>query len=268
MGWQIPVTDNEVIDWETYEQRANDEHDGNINVVRYIKKWFAPDDLVWTRDTEGQYYLAKVLAPWEYLDNSEARDADIANVFRVDLRKIENVDDVPGKIIACLRASRTIQEIAEENAVTYTKMLWNEINNEERYPIDKKIDSLWSMLTDEQVEDLIFLYLQSEGWYVVPNSRKKDTMSYEFYAINKTSYQRAVVQAKTGNAPINLDEYREKDDLIYLFQTNGIYLGNERENHVLMKNEDLEKFIINNDKVIPLHIMKWFKKTQKNKIFQ
>jgi hypothetical protein len=40
------------------------------------------------------------------------------------------------------------------------------------------------MLDDEETEDLVFLNLQSQGWYVLPNSRKGDTMSFEYLAVN------------------------------------------------------------------------------------
>ncbi|MFH1232143.1 MAG: hypothetical protein V1709_11685, partial [Planctomycetota bacterium] len=70
VGWQISTKPNELIDWDTYEKRANKEHEGKISIVSYIKKWVSKDDLVWTRDTKGQYYLGKVLSPWEYFENS------------------------------------------------------------------------------------------------------------------------------------------------------------------------------------------------------
>ena len=101
VGWQIPKKENELIDWNAYEQRAAAKYEGNISVVRYIKKWVSKGNLVWTRDTKGQYYIGQVLSPWEYFDNAEARDADIVNVFRVKFMKVGSIDEVPGKIIAC-----------------------------------------------------------------------------------------------------------------------------------------------------------------------
>jgi hypothetical protein len=253
VGWQIPKKENELIDWNTYENRAAAEYEGNISVVRYINKWVSKGDLVWTRDTAGQYYIGQVLSPWEYFDNAEARDADIVNVFRVKFMKVGSIDEVPGKIIACFRASRTIQEIANEAAIIYTKKLWNELSGEPTYEIDK-IDSVWNLLSDEQVEDLIFLY----NWYVIPNSRKKDTMAYEFYLINKTSFKRAIVQAKTGNSCINLDDYSGNKEIIFLFQPNDCFSGYRAENMNIIRKEALESFIEQNKKIIPGNILKWF----------
>lgn len=257
VGWQIPKKKDELIDWNTYEQRAVEEYVGKISVMRYIKKWVSKGDLVWTRDTKGQYYIGQVLSPWEYFDNAEARDADIVNVFRVKLKKVGSIDEVPGKIIACFRASKTIQEIANEAAIIYTKKLWNQLIGKTEYEIDK-IDSIWNLLSDEQVEDLIFLYLQANNWYVIPNSRKKDTMAYEFYLINKSSFNRAIVQAKTGNSYINLDDYRDNKEIIFLFQPNDCFSGNKRDNMNVIRKEELESFIEQNKKIIPANILKWF----------
>lgn len=256
-GWQIHKKDDELIDWNTYEKRAAKDYENKISVVRYIKRWVSKDDLIWTRDTKGQYYIGQVLSPWEYVDSTKAREADIVNVFRVKFTKVGSIDEVPGKIIASFRASRTIQEIANKAAVIYTKKLWNELSGKREYEIDK-IDSIWDLLSDEQVEDLIFLYLQVNNWYVIPNSRKKDTMAYEFYLINKTSYKRAIVQTKTGNSHINLDDYRDNKEIIFLFQPNDCFLGKKRDDINIVKKEDLEFFIKQNKKIIPANILKWF----------
>jgi len=258
VGWQIPKEPDELIDWNTYEQRAVEKYEGNISVVRYIKKWVSKSDLVWTRDTKGQYYIGQVLSPWEYFDNAEARDADIVNIFRVKFKKVGAIDEVPGKIIACFRASRTIQEIANDAAIIYTKKLWNQLSGKTDYEISR-IDSIWNLLSDEQVEDLLFLFLQANDWYVVPNSRKKDTMAYEFYLINKSNFNRGIVQAKTGDSSINLDDYKDNKEIIFLFQPNNCFSGDVRKNMHIVKKEDIETFMGENMKIIPENILKWYK---------
>ena len=59
------------------------------------------------------------------------------------------------------------------------------LSGEQVYEVEKsEFSDIFLMLDDEETEDLLFLYLQSEGWYVVPNSRKGDTMSFEFFVTN------------------------------------------------------------------------------------
>jgi hypothetical protein len=253
-GWQIEKQNNEIIDWETYEKRGSNEHD-NISVVRYIKSWVSKDDLVWTRDTNGQYYIAKVLSPWEYFDNEEARKADIVNVFKVEMHKIKTVDEVPGKVIASFRAGRTIQEVADEPAKIHTKYLWNRLKGKNEYEINEKADSVWSLLNNEQVEDLLFIYLQTKGWYVIPGSRKGDTMSYEFILINKDNFLRGIVQAKTGYSTIDIEKYNHYSEEIFFFQTHGSPTGQLKKNYHILAKEEIEIFVRNNSKLIPRNIL-------------
>jgi hypothetical protein len=173
-----------------------------------------PKDLIWTRDTKRKYYLAKVRSAqaklqsdltWEYLDSSEASDADIVNIVRCRILPIPQADDVTGKIVACFRPSRVIQSIVDETAVIYSQLLWNQMAGREEYNLPRidKCD-IFSLLDSETTEDVIFIYLQFKGWIVVPHSRKPDTMGYEFVAIHKKTHERAVVQVKTGNTLLKL----------------------------------------------------------------
>jgi len=257
-GWQVWKDPNEILDWKTYEARAMEEYEGGISVPRYINRWVSEGDLVWTRDTKGHYYLCRVLSAWEYLETEEAKEADIVNIFKVDIREIELIDIVPGKVIACFRASRTIQEIADNPSIIYSKVLWNQLVGKEEYIIDEKMDSVWGFLNDEQVEDIIFIYLQTKEFIIVPCSRKKDTMSYEFYLINRLTYKRVMVQVKTGNTNINLDDYKDCKEDIFFFQPNNRYEGEKRYNYNIIDKNDIEQFVINNQSIIPSNILKWF----------
>jgi hypothetical protein len=169
-----------------------------------------PNCLVWTRDVEGNYYIARVLSGWEYWTSDEAneKDIDIANIFRCSIIKV-NIEDVPGKVIACFRPTRTFQEIANTQAVEYSKYLWNKLSQEKIYEIDNdKFSDIFNLLDAEETEDLLFLYLQQKGWYILPNSRKADTMSYEFLCVKPKTGEVAATQVKTGYSVINKDSYK------------------------------------------------------------
>lgn len=230
VGWRIE-TDLNTLNWDEYYKEASLIYD-NLQVCKYIHKWVGPGDLVWTRDPSGHYYLARVLSGWEYWTTEESKklDIDIANVFRCDFEHV-NIDEVPGKIVACFRATRTIQEIADEKAQEYSRYLWNVLNGQEIYQIDKaKYSDIFMMLDAEETEDLVFLYLQSKGWYVVPHSRKGDTMTFEYLCVNPLNGQVAGTQVKTGNTPLNRDDYISFQHKIFLFQSNDIYAGNGSDN--------------------------------------
>ncbi|WP_350282807.1 hypothetical protein, partial [Nitrosomonas sp.] len=231
-------------DWDEYYQEASHEH-GNLAVCKYIHDWIDPGDLVWTRDPFGNYYLARVLSRWEYWATEEARrlDIDIANIFRCELKRVDT-DGVPGKIVACFRASRTIQKITDDKAYEYSRYLWNTLNGQDIYEINKaKCLDAFMMLDAEETEDVVFLYLQTIGWYVVPHWRKGDSMTFEYLCVNPQDGQVAGVQVKTGNTPLNRDDYAPFPHKVFLFQTNDIYSGVGGSNIECISREQLMVFL-------------------------
>lgn len=258
LGWQTE-TQNSDASWEEYEAEAITIHgDKELSRVRYLKNHVKKSDLVWTRDTKGNYYLGKVESEWEYYSNSEAQDADIVNIVRCELIKVQSVDDVPGKVVACFRPSRTIQAIRDKTAAEYSQYLWNKLSDTEFYPLSKdKFKNVFSFLGSEETEDVIFVYLQEKGWIVIPNSRKADTMSYEFYLINRESKEKSIVQVKTGHTaltPKNWESWKEK---VFLFQANNKYNGNSSGNVVCIDPKDIESFLYNNRDLLPSNITHW-----------
>lgn len=243
VGWRT-LSNRSTKNWDDYYAEASQTYD-NLQACKYIKRWVSPGDLVWTRDPSGQYYLGRVTSGWEYWTTEEARrlDIDIANVFRCELKRV-NIDEVPGKIVACFRATRSIQEVADDKAVEYSRYLWNDVSKQQIYQIDKaKYSDIFMMLDDEETEDAVFLYLQSKGWYVVPNSRKGDSMTFEYLCVNPLTGQVAGTQVKTGNVPLNRDDYSRFSQKVFLFQANDIYTGVGTDNVESISRNELIEFL-------------------------
>lgn len=243
VGWRTS-SDRNTKNWDEYYEEASQEHD-NLNVCKYIHKWVSPGDLVWTRAPSSHYYLARVSSGWEYWTTEESKrlDIDIANIFRCELKRVD-IDDVPGKIVACFRATRTIQEVADDRAYEYSRHLWNVLSGQAIYEIDKAAYSdIFMMLDDEETEDLVFLYLQSKGWYVIPHSRKGDTMTFEYLCVNPLTGQVAGTQVKTGEAPLNKDDYTQFSHKTFLFQPNERYMGTGAENVECIARVELLEFL-------------------------
>jgi hypothetical protein len=99
------------------------------------------------------------------------------------------------------------------------------------------------MLDDEETEDLLFLYLQSKGWYIIPHSRKGDTMTFEYLCVNSLTGQVAGTQVKTGETSLNRDEYAQFPHKTFLFQPNDRYLGTETDNIESISRGELIEFL-------------------------
>jgi len=269
MGWGISAKSSSSVDWETYLRAAKRIHGRtNLSRVIFFKEKVKQGDLIWTRDSEGNYFVARVKGRWRYLQTKESVRADILNVVSCKLVPVKHVDDVPGKIIACFRPTRTIQRIRDESAVLYSQLLWNKLTRSKRYRLEGNdhSNSLYSFLNAEQCEDIVFIYLQTKGWIVVPNSRRADTMRYKYILINNNTLQRAVVQVKTGKTLLRVADWKGIADKVYLFQSEGRYEGVKTEGIILLSPKKLESFMLANQSLLPSSIGRWvdFYKSRKH----
>ena len=132
VGWRTKSNKN-TKDWDEYYQEASQGRD-NLHVCGYIKNEVHRDDLVWTCDPTGRYYLARVLSGWEYwtTEESQKKDIDIANIFRCDI-KLVSAADVPGKVIDCFKPPKSIQKIKAPEVWNHSRRLWNALSGQEIY---------------------------------------------------------------------------------------------------------------------------------------
>lgn len=268
VGWPVesavmPVT------WERYLELAAQKYgSGEISRVQYFHDNLKPGDLIWTRSPEGKYFLARAdaqnasAAPdrlaWQYLGTTDGLQADIVNIVRCRILAVPELDRVPGKVIACFRPSRTIQAIADTTAVLYTQLLWNRLASTQDFDTAGLRNwDIFTLLDDEAAEDLVFIYLQTCGWIILPNSRKSDTMRYEFLGIHRESGQRAIVQVKTGATPLSTSGWTTFQEHVYLFQTKGIYVGVPDVNVSVLQPAEMKTFIKENLDIMPRSIQEW-----------
>jgi|GEM_PF-1018273 len=269
LGYAVD-SEHDITNWDEYTRLAKNIYNkSNINydnfyTVERMHEKVKSGDFCWTRSPDGEYYLAKATSGWYYKYNNE--EIDIVNVFNAEI-KIVPIDDVPGKVISSFRAPCAFQSIKSKPALIYSQFLWNKLNGinyknkntDVNDNIDAKGYGLWDLIDNEDVEDLIFIKLQMDGYIVIPHSRKKDTMSYEFYLIHKDKKNRAIVQTKTGGSAINRDDYKNRPETVYLFQPKKNYEGSPAENITEIESEALEMFIENNQRIIPGKILNMYK---------
>jgi len=269
VGWQVEAPAGTPLTWELYEKLAIEEHGSakEISRARYLHDRVGVGDLIWTRDMDGKYYLARVTASktegdscpvWEYFDTADGRDADIVNVVRCRLIPVPLADDVPGKIVACFRPTRAIQPITDKTAVLYSELLWNQLVGAEEFKLpSERVCDLFSLIDAETTEDVIFIYLQWKGWVVLPNSRRADTMRYEFIAIKPKTGERALVQVKSGHTVLETDSWGGFKEKIYLFQSHGIYTGSPTDNVTVLTPSEIQEFMESNLDIMPHAVQRW-----------
>lgn len=253
VGWQT-YTAAPINSWEDYERETG----GGHRTPRCLRNRVKPDDLIWTRCPEGNYYLGRVLSGWEYLTSKAAEDADIVNVVRCRILPVPHVDRVPGKVVACFRATRTLQGINGESVAIYTRRLWNDLSGAaDDYPQEELHGSVFDFLDAEETEDVVFLYLQTKGWLVVPNSRKADTMRFEFYCIHRETKRRAIVQVKTGNTPLRPADWSGRTEHVFLFQSKAQYIGEPEPGVETLAPSEILAFLTEHKDILPKTIAFW-----------
>ena len=258
MGWAVPGPVH--LTWNQYVAAATNHYGpGGFQGPCYMHDNIQVNDLIWTRDTMGHYYLGRVTGPWEYLVTPAALQADIVNICHCELDDDPvAADDVPGKVVASFRAPRTIQAIRSDTVAIYSQLLWNDIAGNQQYAVNLQGMDIYDLLDDQETENAVAIYLQMRGWLYLPAARQPDTMGYEYILIHRQTFDRAVVQVKTGNTTqLNRDDFAGFGERVFLFQSYGNYVGAQYLHVECIDPEDLQEFLFDNRNILPQSIRRW-----------
>ena len=212
------------------------------------------DDLVWMRILKGSTSF-QISGPWEYRDQPDYKDADIVNVRPVEIVQVGVETHVPGKVIACFRAPRAVQRIRDDTALEFSQRIWSKLTGGTVQPLSANHD-IFSLISAEECEDLVYVYLQTQGWIVYPAQRQSDTLAYEFVLCHREDFREAVVQVKTGGAPIDLGSLPSSVDVAFAFQPNGYFMG-QNPKAVIIGRDEILRFISTHSKLVPRTILVW-----------
>ncbi|REL32985.1 hypothetical protein DYD21_14310 [Rhodohalobacter sp. SW132] len=265
IGWGIE-TDSETVTWDEYYSNANSLYRLKLNykgwwpALNALKNRIAEDDLCWTRDLDGIYYLGRITNPyWYYSNKPEFKKADVVNIRDCKWYKVGQVDSVPGTIVNRFTRGRTVEKVGDKNGTLreFSKYLFNTISNVQYYRIKQVEADFYSLIHSDDCEDIIGLYLQSKGYYMIPSSCKKSTVNFEYVLKHKEDGHKAVAQVKKGKVDLNFNNYSELDAKVYLFTTKGKYLGKPSSNISVIEKEVLQDFVDKNYEILPNKIQTW-----------
>ena len=122
MGWSVDAEPEENISWSDYKERAKTKY-GEVN--GNVRRWNEDvkiGDLVWTRTTNAEYFLARVIGEWRYEPATEFIDADMVNMREVEFVFVGNKFQVPGKVVRSFTPT-TLQRV--NNVDNLSRDLWN-----------------------------------------------------------------------------------------------------------------------------------------------
>jgi hypothetical protein len=257
VGWSMG---DEPMDWAQYQAKA-EAQDGAVNSsVRAIHD-LPTGALIWTRDTRGIYYLARVLDDWSYLHDQHAAFYDIHNVRPVRMITCGVESKVPGKVLNAFIPRRALQRIGDESAAAYSASLFAEMIGDPT-PWQPTLDQiLATCLSAQDLEDLVCVYLQRRyGYLVLPASRRPDTPAYEYVLRHPDDGHEAVVQVKSGDATVPVDSASLPTaavERVFVFSPTESYGDDPAPNVTKLGRQDLIDFMHSEPRCLPPLVAHW-----------
>jgi len=257
VGWAVG---DRPLDWGGYEARAVAQ-DGGVNPsVRAIHEM--PDGaLIWTRDTRGAYYLARVLGGWRYLHDERAAACDMRNIRPVLMLACGVESRVPGAVLSSFIPRRALQRVLDDAARAYSASLFAELAGDPA-PWQPTLDHiLTTCLSAKDLEDLVCAYLQRErGYLVLAASRRVGTPAYEYVLRHPDDGHEAVAQVKGGHAAVSVDAASlptAEVERVYAFSPTGSYGGDLAPNVDELGYDDITGFMRGQRQCLPPMVEHW-----------
>lgn len=198
-----------------------------LNPALNIFKDACVNDLFWTRDLNGVYWICRVIEPAKAYLN---KDLDIGAVLPVKAYAFGL--EVPGQIKASFNRSRggIVERLKDSTIIEYSKYVYNKLSKKDYYEVNLNIaNNIIDNLPAFELEELVISYIQIvEGYYLLSNSiaNKSTTVKIECQFISRdiNNVKKAVVQVKAKQATaldaLSFKAYEDKGYYIYLYAPN------------------------------------------------
>jgi hypothetical protein len=168
-----------------------------------------PGSLVWFRDLQARYYLARLTGPWRPFDGDLAARLDLAMVRDVEHGKVESEASVPGAVVRgyAVPRQRAFSRVGHYGAKAYSAILASELLGGSPPEIEITPGTiLRDLLGPLDVEDLVAAYLQTSRNYIaLPARYAKSTAVFEYLLKHRGDGHIAAVQIKTGGQRIAIE---------------------------------------------------------------
>lgn len=189
-------------------------------------------DLIWMYNkNDGFYYIGRCNSLYRFNTSEDAIKNDACNQVGVEWYKYADTSQglVPGAIITSLIRGLTFCQIHKTGVESFSKYAFNMASNKEVFKdIEFKIDkeNFFSMLSNDDCEDLLYLYLYSKYGYVcIPSSNKKGTKDYEYDMVDPKTGTHYYAQVKQQESPLDASDYSDfvqrYKNKIYFLSTNS-----------------------------------------------
>lgn len=261
IGWSRlseGITSDDFREYYNRIKQENGKANPAINIFRNAKV----DDLLWTRDLNGNYWICKVKSPVKVVCDKRM---DIGSLISVEAYNFGM--QVPGQIKASFTRINggTAGYIRDEIIIEYSKLVFNQLSQSNYYQVIPYVGGLLDNLPDFDLEELVISYLQvKENYYVLSNSiaKKSTTIKIECEMMSRDveNPRKAVVQVKGKKAreldALDFKQYVEEGYIVYLHAPKISNLD-QLKNVVRIYDSTLLDFYEKNKPILPASITQW-----------
>lgn len=261
IGWSRlseGITSDDFREYYNRIKQENGKANPAINIFRNAKV----DDLLWTRDLNGNYWICKVKSPVKVVCDKRM---DIGSLIPVEAYNFGM--QVPGQIKASFTRINggTAGYFHDEIIIEYSKLVFNQLSQSNYYQVIPYVGGLLDNLPDFDLEELVISYLQvKENYYVLSNSiaKKSTTIKIECEMISRDveNPRKAVVQVKGKKAreldALDFKQYVEEGYIVYLHAPKISNLD-QLKNVVRIYDSTLLDFYEKNKPILPASITQW-----------
>jgi hypothetical protein len=147
-------------------------------------------------------------------------------------------------------------------AVRVTEMLWaQESDPALTVPPMAPEQAMADLFEPADVEDLVLLYLQQQGWLLIPSSRKHDTPMYEAALRHPGTGKLAVVSVKSGRTnpvPIPALAKAAGNAQAYAYSTHQKYTATPGKHGVIaIEHDQLITFMKEHPELLSPRVARW-----------
>lgn len=228
-----------------------------INPALNIFSFAKVNDLFWTRDMNGTYWICRVKDTAKVYLNKKL---DIGAVLPVEAYAFGL--EVPGQLKASFNRPKggIIEKLKDINIIEYSKFVFNKLSGKNYYDINLSIaNDVIANLPAFELEELVISYLQIvKGYYLLSNSiaNKSTTVKIECQLISRdvNDVKKAVVQVKGPKAQVldalDFKDYEDKGYYIYLYAP---YIDNleKMKNAIRISDDELYAFYTEYKTILP-----------------
>jgi hypothetical protein len=142
---------------------------------------------------------------------------------------------------------------------TYSEYLFNRLTATKTYKVERSRPDLFSLLDDQDCEDIVYVYLQTRGYIVFPSRRRPDTPAYEYVLVHKAKGYEAIAQVRTGDVeiPVDLASWPQPVSRVYVFSPNEKYKGKPAKKVRLLTRRTVTAFMRSHRRLLPPTVRMW-----------